>query len=226
MALWSVRLDAADLSQLGPLLSDAERAGVARLSRAADRARAALAFGWTRRLLGQRCGIDPRELAVERGVFTKPRLGGEARGVEFSLSHAGDRMLLAVASVPVGVDVEPVSDLPELHGVSELVLSTGEQAELAGLPVGLQAAALLRCWVRKEAVVKGLGAGVACPMAQVVVGSPRRRACLAALPPGFGAAGDWTLLDLDVPSAWLAALAVRASTCRIAWQNDWEGRAQ
>lgn len=221
VALWTVVLDPADLPALAPLLSEAEHARAARLTRAPARAQMVLARGWTRRLLGAWCGIDPRLLVIEADANGKPWLRGAAAGVAFSLSHAGGRLLLAAASVPVGVDLEQARPLPELPGMAGLALDAAEQAALARLPPARREAGFLRLWVRKEAVVKGLGGGLACPLPRVAVGAPQRRARLTALPPGAGPAACWTLRDLAAPRGWAAALAVRAPVCRPVWQIGW-----
>jgi 4'-phosphopantetheinyl transferase len=221
VALWTVALDAADRSWLAPLLSDAERARTARIERAAVRSRAELVRGWTRHFLGGWCGIDPRQLSIESDVAGKPCLRS-AGDVAFNLSHAGGRLLLAAARAPVGIDLELFRPLPELSGMAALALDGAERMALARLPPAARPDAFLRLWVRKEAVLKGLGTGLTWPPSLVAVGPPEGLARLTALPPGHGPPAAWTLCDLDVPPGWHAALAVRAPVCRPVWQHGWD----
>lgn len=88
--------------------------------------------------------------------FTRPPCAGfggphgrpEAVGgtdVRFSLSHSGDLALIAIATKPVGVDVERIPAAETAASVAE-VLHPYEAAELAALPADLRPAAVTRTW--------------------------------------------------------------------------------
>jgi 4'-phosphopantetheinyl transferase len=72
------------------------------------------------------------------------------------VSSRGARAALAVASAPIGVDLEPFD---ERTPVIEDVLCKGERAALARLSGADQARAFLQMWTAKEAYLKALGRG-------------------------------------------------------------------
>ena len=150
------------------LLSPDETARMLRYHREADRDRFAVAWSMTRRVLGEITGVDPRALAFDRRcahcgnpAHGKPHLVGLAAAPDFSISHAGGRVVLAVVETGlVGVDVESVT-----HDVDELARLILHPAE--PVVTGID---LLRVWVRKEAVLKATGHGIARPMVDVNLG--------------------------------------------------------
>lgn len=146
------------------LLDDVERGRYERLRRPADRDRFLTAHALARLVLGRTLGRHPaalRLLAECRqcgGPHGKPRLSsGE---LELSLTHAGDRVGVAVSSVPVGVDVEDLAQTRVDEALAAQVLTPAELQRWLALPLDRRAAALLRAWTRGEAVVKALGVGL------------------------------------------------------------------
>jgi 4'-phosphopantetheinyl transferase len=154
------------------LLSPAEAERMRRFHRHADRDRFAVAWSMVRSVLGELTQTDPRELTFDRRCahcgdpqHGKPRLASE--GPDFSLSHSHDRVVLAIADAGlVGVDVEDAGhDVDEL---APLILHPDE-------PV-VRGRELLRVWVRKEAVLKATGHGLALPMTSIRLDDPPRAA--------------------------------------------------
>jgi 4'-phosphopantetheinyl transferase len=113
-----------------------------------------------RGVLGGYLGCPPTEvtfaLADSGKPYMCPRSGADLR---FNISHSGSVVALAVSvGVEVGVDVEtePPSDPA---GLAPMVLSTQELQAFESLPEALRPAAFLRCWTRKEALLKAAGTG-------------------------------------------------------------------
>lgn len=117
------------------------------------RARTAL-----RMLLGGYLERAPADIRLTYGPYGKPKLIGEA--LQFNLSHSADQCLIAVASVPVGVDIETLG--PEIDPASllDLVCHPQEKEELAGLAYAPLRTRFLSLWVLKEAYCKALGLGL------------------------------------------------------------------
>jgi 4'-phosphopantetheinyl transferase len=189
-----------------PLLDDGERRRCAAFVRAADRDRYAAAHIALRRLLGAYLGIAPEAVRLGRercpvcgGPHGRPAVAGEGAGrLHFSLSHGGDLVLLAFATAPVGADVESAPEPAVVADVAR-VLHPDESAELAALTdPAARAAAFGRCWTRKEAHLKGTGAGLAEGVAATYVGTGVRPAAV----PG------WRLTDVAVDPGHHAAVAL------------------
>ncbi len=138
--------------------------------------------------------------AIERAENGKPWVVG---GPHFNLSHSGDLALIAVCGdAPVGVDLERVHELRNPDGLGRRMCSARE-LDWAGAAVDLSAA-LLRLWVRKEALAKAEGGGIATALSGIDV-----------LDPLVSARGaSWFVHDLPEPApGYLAAVSWRAD-CR------------
>ncbi|MEU6622918.1 4'-phosphopantetheinyl transferase superfamily protein [Streptomyces litmocidini] len=204
--LWLVATEAHQdtVTRYAPLVLDAGELGRAEeFRRSGDRATYLCAHVGLRRLLGAHLGVAPRTVSVARAPCP---CCGEPHGrpvladghPHFSLSHCEGLSLVAVASTPVGVDIERV---PAAHTVAEAseVLHPAEAAELAVLAPAHRPAAFARVWTRKEAYLKGLGIGLgADPSAEYVGAGP-----VPSAPPG------WLLADVTVPDGHRAAVALR-----------------
>ncbi|MFF8386053.1 4'-phosphopantetheinyl transferase family protein [Streptomyces kanasensis] len=164
-------------------------------------------------LLGDRLGTAPQDVVLVRercGMpgceepHGRPAVAGHP-GVHFSLSHAGDVALYALAASPVGVDVESRELVGD--GLERLArrLHPDERRALDALPPAARRDALLGCWVRKEAFLKGIGTGLPGGVGAHHVG------LAAALAPPWAPPGPdgWALLDVPAPAGCQAAVALR-----------------
>jgi 4'-phosphopantetheinyl transferase len=162
-----------DVLLLGP--EERDRLGHFIDERAA--ARFATAHAAARRILATRLGCSPAEVVLGRQRC--PACGSAEHGppavvtpgpsVSFSLSRSGGFGLVAVAGAAwLGVDLEELR-LFQAGDVVARCLSSGERAYLAGLGPDDALTAFYRCWVRKEAVLKAVGLGVAADLASVPV---------------------------------------------------------
>ncbi|MCX0242115.1 4'-phosphopantetheinyl transferase family protein [Streptomyces drozdowiczii] len=155
-----------------------------------------------REVLAEYTGTDAARLRFGRdrpggtggGPGGRPVLLGFPDGPHFSLSHSHDLIMIAVAALPVGVDVQRV---PRTGTVEALLprLHPAERAGLLRVPRAARAAAFARLWTRKEAYLKGLGTGLA------------RGLAADCLLDGTQPAG-WHVRDLAAPPGYAAATAV------------------
>lgn len=172
------------------LLSAAEVERMNRYRATADRDRFAAAWSLTRRRLARLIGTSPSALHFDRSCehcgdprHGRPRL--RDGGPQFSISHSADRVLLAVHSDrPIGADVERIGR--NVDRIRRYVLHPDEPPDTAGLE-------LLRLWVRKEALIKASGHGLARAMTTIN---------LAADPDGCEVA------DIPADAGYVAAVAV------------------
>lgn len=193
------------------LLDGGQLERLAALRHAADRWTYAAGHVALRRLLGARLGLAPQAVRFTRrpcagcgGPHGRPEVAGGG-DVRFSLSHSGDFALIAIATEPVGVDIERVPAAETADSVSE-VLHPYEAAELAALPADLRPAAVTRAWTRKEAYLKGTGAGLSRSTTLDYLGTG----------PTPGAhPQDWTVRDVSVPDGYAAAVAVAVAVAAV-----------
>ena len=195
------------------VLDDRELARAERFSRPSDRPRSLLAAALVRLVAASALNLDPadpqtvRRLEVDRGCPTcaephgKPSVGN---GVHLSVSHAGALVVVAVTRVaPVGVDLEPTTRGAQAQAAARWACAPEERAGIA------EAGDALRYWIRKEAIVKATGEGLAVPLADIRVSAPRDPARL--LQWTGRPAQACTLMDLNPPDGYVASLAVLSS---------------
>ncbi|MFI5756867.1 4'-phosphopantetheinyl transferase family protein [Streptomyces sp. NPDC051569] len=209
-------LDLARLDESAPGLLDLsvldaqERQRVQGFVHAKDRLRYAVAHTALRRILGACVGAPARDIVLVRetcpccgGPHGRPALADAPFPLHFSLSHGGDRVLIGLATVAVGVDVEPEAT-PETSGELIPALHPAEQAELAAVPQERRGAAFTRLWARKEAYLKGIGTGLGRDLAADYLGTGG----LAGSPPG------WSVTDLPAGPKHFAACAALGAAHR------------
>lgn len=95
-------------------------------------------------------GIDIKNLAfsVDSGRWSTPECN-------FSLSHGGGYIAVALSSEPVGVDIEPISERRS-ERFAERILSEEELKEYKNTPTDMRKDYLISAWTKKEAIFKSL----------------------------------------------------------------------
>jgi len=126
-------------------------------------ARAALA-----RLAGARTRVDPAAVVVAHDERGAPVLR-DCPALHVSIAHSGEFVACAISDRRVGVDVER-TDRPEADdALAARVCAPTERLRLEHMPAEPRARALIRLWVRKEALAKALGVGLGLPFEQLDV---------------------------------------------------------
>jgi 4'-phosphopantetheinyl transferase len=200
------------------ILDAGERGRLDGLTRPGERQRFLAAHVLCRTVLAAYLGADPATLAFTDlcgacgGDHGKPRLDGGAVRLEFSIARAGDRVAVAVAHDPIGVDVEEFGRVSDTGLLSDMALRPAEFAVLDALPDERRPAAFLRYWTRKEAVLKALGVGRSVPPNRLHVSGPDDRPQLISceIDPAPGAPVQ--LFDLTPGGGASACLAVLSDT--------------
>ncbi|WP_026909428.1 4'-phosphopantetheinyl transferase family protein [Patulibacter minatonensis] len=197
------------------VLDGAERERVARFRRPQDAERFVTGRALARTLLGGRLGLAPEDvdLAVPRPGW-KPRVPDTT--LDVSIAHAADVVVVVLADgVEVGVDVEGGPGV--LRTIDEQlwrsVTSPEERAAVgpldwpsAGRPAPATVDAVLRHWVRKEAVLKAVRLGLVVPMEGLAVGDGPPPEVLAT-PEGLPGPAGIALADVDAPDGFRIAVA-------------------
>jgi 4'-phosphopantetheinyl transferase len=161
------------------LLDQAERDRRGRLHRKGDQDRSTVAVALTRLVIGRHTGRHPSLLHFDRTCATcgaqhgKPRLTGDDSGLQFSVSHSGERVAVAVVrGAGVGVDVEQVVPDLDVDALARQVLSEEERAALGRLAPADRQGGFLTFWTKKEALLKATGDGLRVPLPDIVVSGP------------------------------------------------------
>jgi 4'-phosphopantetheinyl transferase len=146
----------------------------------------------------------PEEIIFEYAHAGKPFLKGEPpAGVQFSISHAGAMVAVAVSrGRRVGVDIEMIRDDIPASDLSLRFFSGAEAAAVRNSQGRAKTELFFRIWTRKEAFLKATGEGIG--------GLP---GC-----PALPGAGDisldgtaWQVRDLEIAPGYIAALATEGT---------------
>jgi 4'-phosphopantetheinyl transferase len=206
--VWWARPAAADSGLLG-LLDEAERARHGRLLREEDRARFLAAHALVRIVAAGHAGVGPRAIAwAAAAPHVKPRLAGAAAGLQVSLSHSAERVVVAIGrGTAIGVDVERVDAAHEEDSLAESVLCADEHRELRAVAGPLRGWAFCRYWTRKEAILKATGDGLSVEPALIAVTPPGSPAGLVSWSGPARPARAVHLYDLAIGPDYAASLA-------------------
>jgi 4'-phosphopantetheinyl transferase len=220
---WARRQDAS--GPLAGLLDQDEQRRWAAYRREEDRERFLVGCALAKSVVAACTGRRPAGVSFDRTCrqcgqpHGKPAVtGGD---LEFSIAHSGDLVAVAVAAVPVGVDVEQLGGRArelgggDVQALAGLVFAEREMAALAAVAPADRARAFLVGWTRKEAVTKARGDGLRVPFGEVVVAVDADAPRVVAWPYPQDPR-DVSLLDLDAEPGYVAALAVlgRCDTVR------------
>jgi 4'-phosphopantetheinyl transferase len=146
----------------------------------------------------------PEEIIFEYAQAGKPCLKGEPpAGVQFSISHAGDMVAVAVSrGRRVGVDIETMRDDISASDLSLRFFSGAEAAAVRNSQGRAKTELFFRIWTRKEALLKATGEGIG--------GLP---GCPALLDAGDISLDKtaWQVRDLAPAPGYIAALATEGT---------------
>lgn len=182
---WAAPRSPAAAPWLTELLDAHERERLVRFRRDADAARYLAAHALSRIVLAPTLDAAPAAILIDRTCrcgeqHGKPTVAG---GPQFSLTHSGDLVGVAVHERPVGLDVEQVRSLTDRASLARHACAPGEQVP--------DDAAFFRMWSRKEAALKATGTGLSTPMSDLTV---------------TGGTVGWTGADAPAEPVWLLDL--------------------
>jgi 4'-phosphopantetheinyl transferase len=200
---------------LDPLLKLAERDRRNRLVRKDDQDRLTVGAALTRLVLARHLRRPADQLRFDRtccfcgAKHGKPQLVDEDGGLQFSVSHSGQRVAVAVVRGGiVGVDVEQESPDLEVDTLVPEVLSEEERVAFRQLAPRDRLRGLLTYWTRKEALLKATGDGLRVPMPTITVSGPDEPPLLRRWSGRLALPASVTLHALRPGSGHVASLAV------------------
>lgn len=191
------------------LLDHTERLRAQSYRREVDRQRFVMGVALSRLAVSHLSGVTVDHVEISRRCAdcSRPHGKPEFIGLDWHLSvaHSGDAVGIAISECgPVGLDVEkddPSTQIPE-----EMVLTRTEKDWVDQIPLAQRHTALLRYWVRKEAVLKSTAEGLRRPMTSVEVSKPEDPARY------LNSEDEATIVlsDIDAPDDHLASIAMQA----------------
>lgn len=162
--------------------------------------------------------IPAAEFVIERNEFGKPYLRDFPEWY-FNLSHSGEKMLLAIShKTPVGIDIEFIKKRSSLDDVVKRCFTISEQNYWFDLPKNEQLSVFYDFWTRKEAVVKGIGRGIALGLnrCEINVNQPNQFLNLPVIE-------KWQTYSVTISPNYCAAIATTCSDATIhhrKWLNN------
>ncbi|MFI5372128.1 MAG: 4'-phosphopantetheinyl transferase family protein [Candidatus Eisenbacteria bacterium] len=182
-------------------LDATERERACRFRRPQDAHRFAAGRLLLRTALSDYLGETGEELRFESDTRGKLRLTRPwpEHPIHFSLSHAGEVLVVAIASRRVGVDVERVRPLPGLDAVARVCFTASELLLLGATETAERHELFFTMWTRKEAWAKALGVGLGAPLPSTT--------------PDFPA--GWSGAPLVCPAGYRAAVVVEGALTEV-----------
>jgi 4'-phosphopantetheinyl transferase len=199
-------------------LSHDEMSRASRFRNAIDADRFLTSRAALRVVLGRYTGQHPSEIRFVVGEYGKPHLRrerGDRGPLAFNVTHSGSWCLIAVAREPVGIDIERITPVREGSRMFASILCPAELSAVARLPARSRVSACFSIWTRKEAVLKGMGIGIAGPVRPdgLYVGLTRNRSQVL----DGSVYGDWTLRNLHGLPGYAISLATACPPVVSMW---------
>lgn len=212
--IWKIGLDCDDdqWQPLGALLSNDEQIKADRYLFEKHRRRYILCRATLRNLLGSYLDRAPDTFRFAYNSHGKPFIANDDSGLRFNVSHCGEIMLAAfVLNSEIGIDIEAIQQDIDYLGIGQRWFSAQESNTLRDLPEGKRIGAFFRAWTRKEAYTKALGIGLTYPLNRFSVSMDETSPALLEHQDGSQEIKSWQIHDIEVSSAYSAAVAIKAA---------------
>lgn len=191
-------------ARLFELLTGIEQQRARRYHAEADYHRFVIGRATLRLLLGACLGLPPTALHFAPGENHKPILA-TAPELHYNVSHSGNWVLIAIAPVAIGVDVEKIKPQFPFHEILDYSFSESEKAFVGRHPA--QPAAFYRLWTRKEAFVKATAQGIDADFTRVPALDGQHQ-WQATYP---NRVANWTVSSFAAAAGYVAAVAYPAA---------------
>ncbi|WP_286899060.1 4'-phosphopantetheinyl transferase superfamily protein [Thermocrispum sp.] len=207
------------------MLAPAERTRYEAYRQPADRLRFLTGRVLARTVAGRYLGVPPTSVELDATCpdcgkqHGKPRIPGN--DLELSISHAGQRVGLAVAvGTSIGLDVESTSRSSG-DDLLNYALSDAELDAVAGRPAAERARLFFTYWARKEALMKATGLGLKVPLRSITLAPPEAPPALLASAHDALDPATTAIVDLDAGQGYAAAVAALTANGLTVNQRWW-----
>jgi 4'-phosphopantetheinyl transferase len=207
--IWTVSLENSSVAamRLRSVLDECETENACRFSFDYLRDSFSAVRGSLRCLLARYLETHPATIKFAYGPNGKPAVAS-ARDIQFNVSRSKDFAAIAItAQCQVGIDIEHIRELPKLEQIAERFFCREEYEEIISLSPVERSAAFFRCWTRKEAYVKALGAGLSIPLDGFTVTASESPVRIIHSEHDAGASELLRVQDFDLAPSYSAALA-------------------
>jgi 4'-phosphopantetheinyl transferase len=123
-----------------------------------DRNRFIVTRGVLKILLGKFLDKHPTDVEFYYEQTLKPRVKTKNADLHFNVTHSADRIIIAISSKPIGVDIEHVDEDFGFDQILDVTFSNQELDYIQNSNNKSEAFYLL--WTRKEAFLKATGKGI------------------------------------------------------------------
>ena len=211
------QIDKADLTAYRAILSKAELDRNQRFRFAKDRHRDLISRALLRTELGKVLSLQPDAIELEQGTHGKPQLASSMRPmaepVTFNVSHAGDWVILALSSEPVGIDIEYTPRNNDVMAVADRYFYGAELKELQAFSPSEQRERFFDYWTLKEAYIKARGEGISLGLANFGFSITSENAIRISMRPCLNdCPDDWQFWSLTPENDYRLALALKSSS--------------
>jgi phosphopantetheinyl transferase len=205
-----------------PTSSPGDSSAASEFANHCARRRRAIARDAFRVIVADYIGKDPGDVTLCRDTRGKPYVrnkDGSNRCLYVSSSRSGSRALFAVAQHrPIGVDLEDPKPDRFADKVAEFMLSEQEAVWYSTVSSERRARWLANVWVRKEALLKGVGCGLQIdPCSFSVMASPD---CVHDEPLYRSSTfPSWQVFDLQWANSVIALAVHNDASSSFDWQS-------
>ncbi|RYE24598.1 MAG: 4'-phosphopantetheinyl transferase superfamily protein [Sphingobacteriaceae bacterium] len=147
-----------NLNELKLMLSFQEIEKINRYQHKNDRNQRIISKAVLRILLGRYTGINPKEIRFQADQNKKLAVNNPFLKLNFNVSHSGDWVLIIIADVSVGIDVEQMDASFTWQNMLPLVFSRQEIDFIYHSTLPRQS--FYELWTRKESLLKATGKGL------------------------------------------------------------------
>jgi 4'-phosphopantetheinyl transferase len=202
-------------------LSGDERDRVTRFRNTDDADRYCTAHASLRILLARYLGVPRLNAEFRRSCrhcgapfHGKPALDIEG-ALHFNLSTASGLIAMAFSrSAALGIDVESLNRMDDVVNIGHSILTAAEAKAVSRHELSERRRSILQCWVRKEAVLKASGHGLALDPRSIEVGWTGRRQ-VELLDGAEAATSHWTVTNLHPTVPAVAAIASSEASGKV-----------
>ena len=217
--LWCVDLDSIAIanSPKETPLSDDEIGRAARFHFERDRKRFAETRIALRKILAAYIPLKAHEIKFDYQQNGKPEISESqnCNCIRFNVSHSGNFAIIGVTlKRGIGVDIEKYRKMEFLE-IARRYFSEREYGELQAIPAQDLQRYFFSCWTRKEALLKGLGEGIANLLDQVSVSLGSGPAEITYFRGNPDVSRQWRLMDVNVDPDYAAAIAFEGTVVQV-----------